>query len=316
MSYQGINKFIDSYSKNILDGGSVDSGILNFSRPYTFSLTSNYSLTSQNIFSHSFDTTIYPTSLGTATGFSLFCTSANSFSGYYYTTIMQLYNQRELESFNGLFALTTLTAALTASFSSVDKFNPYKADNEFNNLSISSFSASVTGLYIYCFDRSIYGDKIHDGTLQLILNGSNTALAYDTYSYNNVSVYSLTSNYNDSISSVTRFWVLPDNGKLVLWSSDQNIMNSFTGINVIKFRNSVAINNKTLNLHINPDEFNITENYTYYLNDYATGRAPETWFTTVGLYNPWNELIAVMKVQTPIKKGNVPITIKAILDLL
>ncbi len=298
-----LENITDNFSKNILENGSCDFGVLELSRPYSFVLSGNtYSTTSLNIFVHTFDSSMYPSSAGgTITGFSAYCTTNNA---------------KALASYDGTFSISSLTSSTTSNLMNSGKFNPNSFNGDFNNVSLSTYSASVTSLYIYNFNRNVYGDKIHDATLQLFLSGSSTAFAYDTYSYNNVSLYSLSSSYVDSTSAITRIWVFCDIGKIALWSSNSSIMNSFTGINKVNFRNSLHVPNVTINLNINQDEYNLTENYSFYGQDYNNGLVPDTWFTTVGLYNPWNDLIAVAKIQKPIKKGNIPITIKMILDLL
>lgn len=315
MADKRINQFSDIYTKNILDDGSIDSGLITFSRPYNFSFSgATISTTSANTFLHLFDQSLYPSTLTSATGFGGYCKIDNALSGYYYTTIMQLYNRGLLLDFTGLFALTTLTGSTTTNFMNVDMYNPNRGNNAFNQYSISALTATVTSVHIFCFDRTIYGDHIHDGTLELYLTGSTSRLAYDTYSFNNEDTYSLTSNYNDSTSAITRFWVFADIGKIICWSSNQSIMDSFTAITNIRFRNALDMPNTTVNLSINPEEFKFSDNPSYYSKNYSTGQLPDSFFQGVGLYNSWNELIAVCKFQNPIRKSTVPITVKLILD--
>ncbi len=310
-----IDTFSDIYTKNIIDDGSIDSSVIKFSRGFTFTLSGNqFSTTSLNTYQHLFDQSIYPSTLTSASGFAAFATSSNAFSGYYYTTIMQLYNRKLLYDWNGLFAITSLTSSTSSNFINTGLLNPNKAFNEFNNISVSSFSANVTGLYIFCFNKEIYGDHIHDGTLKLFFSGSSTAVAYDTYSFNNETVYSLTSNYTDTTSAITRFWVFSDIGKVICWSSNPSILDSFSAITKVEFRNALSIPNLTMNLVLQPDEFQMSDNPSYYLKNYDTGQLSDTFFTTIGLYNPWNELLAVCKLQKPIRKTNVPMTIKLVID--
>ena len=178
-----------------------------------------------------------------------------------------------------------------------------------------TLSANVTGMYIYNFNREVYGDRIFDGSLVLLNNG--TTAAYDNLGISkNSGIYTLTSSiYYDTLTSATRFWVLPDIGKIISWSSDSSILNSLSGVNEIQFKNTVAVANTTINLRIEPDEYNASENFSFYLRDYTSGETPDTFITSIGLFNDFNELLAVCKLQKPIRKSSsYPITIKIILD--
>ncbi len=311
----------DRFRKNILDGGSLDFGPVEFTRPYSFSLNaSQYSLTSRNYFVHSFDSTIYPAGTSSVTGFSVFATSSNSFSSHFYVALMQLYNRGALWRWDGIFATTSLTSAVASTTAELyfgsGKFSPEKAAGDFNKISLSSFSATLSGIFIWAFDRSIFGSGIKNGTAALYTTSSTAAVAFDGGSPFGEKIVSLTSSYSDSSVSATRLWLLPDVGIVVGWSSDNSRLSSFSAISTINFRNSVEVMNFTANLRIEPDEFNHSENPSFYFSEYSKGQQSDAWFTTIGLYNRWNELVAVAKCQRPIRKTGVPITIRLVFDLI
>lgn len=309
------DNFSDIYIKNIVDDGSIDSGLIYFTRPYDFSLSGNYSSTSVNVFNHVFDQTIYPSTLISATGFSVYASSSNSFSGYYYVSMMKLFNLNEIKHFNGLFATTTLTSSITSSFNNSSRFNPDVSEGD--RTIYQTLSSSISAIHLFAFDRNTYGDKIYDGSLSLYMD--NVCIAYDSKTIKDTGIYTLTSSlsaYQSTTSSTTKFWVLPDTGLIMLWSSDSSVMNGLTGVNRVVFRNGLGIANTTINIHIDPDEYNLSENYSFYEKDYHSGQLPDTWITTIGLYNPWNDLLAVCKLQRPIRKTRIPLTFKIVIDHL
>lgn len=312
-----IANYDDGFLKDILDFGSVDTGTFLFSRQYDFIATgASLSVTSSNVLTHFYDQDIYPPSLSSVTGSAMFCTATNSSSGMYYVALKRLYDYRALESFQGVFSITALTSSLT----SIDFQNTGKFDMNYwqgNPAIYESFSASVTGIYVYNFNKNVYGDRILDNSLSLFTNGVMVAHD-DTTIAKNSPIYTLTSSmYYDSSTSVTRFWVLPDIGNVISWSSDGAINDSLSSVNEISFRNSVVITNTTVNLRIEPEEFNVSENFSFYLRDFSAGELPDTWITTIGLYNDWGDLIAIAKPTKPIRKAsNIPLTFKISLDYL
>ena len=304
--------------KNILEDGTIDGGNLYFTRPYNFSLSGNqYSLTSMNVYVHSFDNSVYPTSYSSATGISMYATYNNSFSAYFNSMLMKLYNANEIAYLNGksggIYSVSSMTSSTTSELYNSGRFNPSQFDG--SNISLSSFSAAVTSMYIFSFNREVYGDRILDGTWK-IYNG-NTLLANEFIVQKDSPSFSLSSLlYSTSLTSATKFWVFPDSGLMVAWSSSADTMNALSGISSIQFSNSVVVKNKTINLYIDPNEFNVSDNYSFYDRYLKTGQLSEPRITTIGLYNPWGTLIAKVKLPKAIRKTNVPITIKLVLDIL
>lgn len=307
------NPFSDPYKKNILDDGTIDSGVLLFSRPYNFSLSGNYSSTSQNIFLHSYDQEIYPPSLSTATGFSVFATATNSSSGYYYMALMKLFNFRAIADYRGTFSITSITASTSSAL-----YNAGKVDPNFlggTNVTLSSFSASITSLYYYHFGREVIGDRILDGTLTL--NNGLSLMAKEPYVAKDAPILSLTSTlYQDSYSAVTRFWVFPDTGELILWSSSGGTLQALSAVSNIQFSNSVAISNITINALLQPEEFNSSANRSFYSRSFADGNTPDTCFSTLIFYNPWGQALATCQIPRTMRKSTVPLDAKIILDIL
>lgn len=85
----------------------------------------------------------------------------------------------------------------------------------------------------------------------------------------------------------------------------------------ISFYNSFPIFEKTIQIHIEPEEFNLSYNPTLTkdefgnLHDFVTGSFFSPYFTTIGLYNDNNDLLLVAKMAQPI-----PITLNNEMDIL
>ena len=91
-------------------------------------------------------------------------------------------------------------------------------------------------------------------------------------------------------------------------------------IDKIDFNNTIELNSTIYFCRINHNEFNYSSNPTYT----SAGRLvvknnvndlPVTYITTVGLYSPDNELLAVAKLSEPLKKDpNTDMTLRVRLD--
>ena len=91
-------------------------------------------------------------------------------------------------------------------------------------------------------------------------------------------------------------------------------------IDDIDFNNTIELNSAVYFCRINHNEFNYSSNPTYVngsklrvknnVND-----LPVTYITSVGLYSPDNELLAVAKLSEPIRKDpNTELTLRVRLD--
>jgi hypothetical protein len=75
----------------------------------------------------------------------------------------------------------------------------------------------------------------------------------------------------------------------------------------ITFNNTTELNSAIHFCRINHNDFNYSSNPTYLTGSQIRVKinptdAPISYFTTIGLYSPDNELLAVAKVSEPLKK--------------
>lgn len=92
-----------------------------------------------------------------------------------------------------------------------------------------------------------------------------------------------------------------------------------------KYKSTKQLHEISLLCEIGANEFNVSQNPSLkknndikseFLQPFVTGSDFSPYFTTIGLYNPNGDLIAVSKLASPIKnRGDVDITIKVRLDL-
>lgn len=312
-----ITEFSDIYRKVILEDGTLDKGILTFTRPYSFSLSgASFVSSAINVYSHTYDSNIYPSSYTTATGFGCYATSGNSFSGYFHTTLMQLFNQNIIHAINGpvgIYSTTSLTSSVTSAIYNEGMFNPLLFEG--NSISLSSFTATVSSFYVYCFSRDLFGHRMLDGTIKLW--AGNTLIAEENGIHRDSFVLSLSSSvYTSSLTGLTKFWVFPENGKIVVWSSSGGTLAALSGITNISFSNSVDVHNYTINVRLEADEYTVSDNQSFYNRYYTRGDLTQPRITTVGFYNPWGDLIAISKLPKPIIKSNIPIDFKFVLDFV
>ncbi len=104
-------------------------------------------------------------------------------------------------------------------------------------------------------------------------------------------------------------------------STIQSMADGFRhAIDSIDFNNTIELNSTIYFCRINHNEFNYSSNPTFT----SAGRLvvknnvtdlPVTYITTVGLYSPDNELLAVAKLSEPIRKDpNTELTLRVRLD--
>jgi hypothetical protein len=104
-------------------------------------------------------------------------------------------------------------------------------------------------------------------------------------------------------------------------STIQTLADGFRhAIDKIEFNNTIELNSTIYFCRINHNEFNYSSNPTYT----SAGRLvvknnvndlPVTYITTIGLYSPDNELLAVAKLSEPIRKDpNTELTLRVRLD--
>ena len=88
----------------------------------------------------------------------------------------------------------------------------------------------------------------------------------------------------------------------------------------IDFNNTIELNSSIYFCRINHNEFNYSSNPTYVSGSKLRVKnnvndLPISYITTVGLYSPANELLAVAKLSEPIRKDpNTELTLRVRLD--
>ena len=91
-------------------------------------------------------------------------------------------------------------------------------------------------------------------------------------------------------------------------------------INDIDFNNTIELNSAIYFCRINHNEYNYSSNPTYVAGSKLVVKnnvndLPISYLTTVGLYSPDNELLAVAKLSEPIRKDpNTELTLRVRLD--
>jgi len=88
----------------------------------------------------------------------------------------------------------------------------------------------------------------------------------------------------------------------------------------VDFNNTIELNSRIYFCRVNHNEFNYSANPTYVSGSKIRVKSnvndlPVTYITTVGLYSPDNELMAVAKLSEPIRKDpNTELTLRVRLD--
>jgi hypothetical protein len=88
----------------------------------------------------------------------------------------------------------------------------------------------------------------------------------------------------------------------------------------ISFNNTIELNSTIYFCRVNHNEFNYSSNPTYLTGSKIVVKnqsadLPVSYITTIGLYSPDNELMAVAKLSEPIRKDpNTELTLRVRLD--
>lgn len=194
--------------------------------------------------------------------------------------------------------------------------------------------------YIINIDRSRYKEKLLPGSLELTLTGpqndtitiSDTSTTTTTDTFTDAGrVYNLTSNVSSSVIGEGNYgWLLPDIGTILLngraldatgslggiglgtdfspsGSNINKIYNAIVAGNSFKLRSEETLSSNFVFLRAKNSEFNYSTNPSI-----LTGSgellypslidSPQTYITTVGLYNDNNDLLAVAKLSRPLIK--------------
>lgn len=210
-----------------------------------------------------------------------------------------------------------------------------ESDFKFNGISSDYF-------YIINIDRSRYKEKLLPGSLELKLSGSSEIILTDnsattsTVTFTDAGrVYELKANVSSSVANSGSYGkIFPDVGIILLngqaldaatsdgginlgtqLNSDQNdyntrkLFNSLANGGSFKLRSEETISSNFVFIRARNSEFNYTTNPSM-----ITGSgeirfnniidSPQTYITSVGLYNDNNDLLAVAKLSRPLLKDS------------
>ena len=185
----------------------------------------------------------------------------------------------------------------------------------------------TTSLYAISFDRARFKEKLLAGSLLLELNGvefTDDSLDVTTVTYKDAGrVYNLgqvaTAGEPGSITGTPIGWVLPDIGIILINGAavqgtvttanfaGNNPANLFSSIDSFTLSCEETVTSDFVFVRVKNSEFNYSMNPSYVdangeLTHDSMINAPQSYVTTVGLYNDNNDLIAVAKLSKPLLK--------------
>jgi hypothetical protein len=123
-------------------------------------------------------------------------------------------------------------------------------------------------------------------------------------------------------SSATYGYVFYRQGLIVMTNTDSNNQHTFLGDGnwdyssdkgfTVNYKATKAIDEVSLNCHIGKDEFNVTTNASvlestssFVRQGFVTQSSFSPYITTIGLYNDNDEMMAVAKLGSPLKKSTI-----------
>ena len=190
--------------------------------------------------------------------------------------------------------------------------------------------SATTSFFAISIDRARYKEKLLPGSLLLTVNGvelTDDSLDVTTVTYKDAGrVYNLgqtaTTGTPGSITNTPVGWVLPDIGIILidgLWVSGFAAVNTTANaggdnpsvfkpyINSFTLSSEETVTSDFIFVRVKNSEFNYTMNPSYVdadgeLTHENMINAPQTFITTVGIYNDNNDLLAVAKLSKPLLK--------------
>lgn len=288
----------------------IRTDLLQFNRSYNFIASSTFSYNDVNYLTHTFPS-YFPSSYSATTSSAtyVYATKDNNFSGYYYHSLMMLYKCGAINDFDGILSITS---DLASNLLGVSAHNyGYRPINlPFDKFSSTSFQMSY--LYIISCKKNDYGDGIRKMSTSAYIG--NQLFAYDNTN-DDRQFANMTIAHSAYTGNNTYAWLLKDYGKMIFWTDASSLSSSLSGISNIQFDNTVHVMNTTVHIILEGDEFNYSENPSFYEKFYETGKLQPTYFTSIGLFNNKDDLLAVVNLAKPMKKfARMPITIKLSLD--
>lgn len=201
----------------------------------------------------------------------------------------------------------------------LDFYGSSSVSSRDNLITISDWNAassykvnSPAGEYGILYGKEYQGANTTDSPLGLIYYQAGVvALSYSTSSVSGLSSGSIEI-FTDGLPSAS----LTPEQMIVTGSIDQIAKSVRQRIHNLTFNNTVEINSTFYLCSLGYNDFNYSSNPTYISGSKIVTKnfakdQPVSYLTTIGLYSPDNELLAVAKLSEPIKKTpSIPVQIK------
>lgn len=301
-----IYKFFDN------DESRIRSEIIVWNRSYSFTSSPNsFDVTKNNQYQHKFGND-YPSNISGSTVSSayLMSTSINSFSGYYYHSLMMLFKLGAIPTFENIFTITGNISSNVASFGAGFNYGLHDIQRPYEQYTLTTYTANR--LFVYTTNKMQFGDNIKIGGFSAYVTGAVFAVDNGGSSrlYQQLDIV-----HPSYTGSGILGWILRDFGKAIFFAPNDTLSSALTAIDRFDYDNEVNIHNITIHITLDNTEFNYSENPSFYQKFYNSGKLQNTFITTIGLYNDSDDLLAVVKLATPVKKYfKLPVTFKIVMD--
>ena len=234
----------------------------------------------------------------------------NSLSSFYNVTMMKLYSSGAINDFNGYNKINVTYA--TSETINYGKIIPISSS--------SAYTMDLSNICLINVPKKYYGDEIKKDTLAIYDSSGNRMFYTRSVNYTNTHMFiEPDSNYFAAVSASLNHesfygWCLPDHGLVSIWSTNATVVNALTAsIHSVNLTGVLYNQNTTVNIVIQPDEYNTTTNPSFMERNTlsADSIANTTYITSVGLWNDYGDLLVVAKPAHPIRKHiGVPLSIK------
>ena len=185
---------------------------------------------------------------------------------------------------------------------------------------------NMDSFYVISVDRARYKEKLLPGTFEIVTNSGSfvdNSTELTTVTYGDAGrVYKVVSgSISDGVSDTTqRGYFLPDIGTILLEptaittsegtssnTNDENAKKLFNGLTSIRLNSEETVSSQYAFVRVRNSEFNYSTNPSNItgsgdLRHDVMVNAPQSYITTVGLYNDNNDLLGVAKLSQPLLK--------------
>lgn len=185
---------------------------------------------------------------------------------------------------------------------------------------------NMDSFYVVSVDRARYKEKLLPGTFEIVTNSGSfvdNSTELTTVTYGDAGrVYKVVSgSISDGVSDTTqRGYFLPDIGTILLEptvittsegtssnTNDENAKKLFNGLTSIRLNSEETVSSQYAFVRVRNSEFNYSTNPSNItgsgdLRHDVMVNAPQSYITTVGLYNDNNDLLSVAKLSQPLLK--------------